>query len=539
MMRESAKSGTGFGGMCSIPARWLAVNVVAIAICGTVAAQDDGSRPPDLIPLPKFSPSRLPDKSERFPSPNLAPDWLFEGAKGGKPPRVDLDPTKLPSRSGSDYFHSPRPSSTADELLIPIRFESPEQVAGDVNNRTQHALDKERQLLLDLDREIRLHPERAELYYQRGISRVVLSWRGDTEALAAAWTDLCEAMKRDPGNADFRFARGWIATKLGDTNTVLSELSHGLYSRPENPWALNLRGQINKERHRYDKALADFNRAIAIDPGYGRSVDLLKARSACFAAHGFYRRAVWDLDAAMAGHSFDSYAYLRRARYFGRLGEKQRARADVCELIQIRPDDPGFRVECNLTLIGLGEYTRAYRDADQLVRKYPDQGVPYLLRFDAAYLAARRRDYLLNQVEQLARSAERLLPVRPLPAMVRVACVALTASGRELALRDMEHGLDRIADFSLPHALAAVIYTREGRFVPTCRHLVIFAMRFHLRQFEFDLTLNHPGFSLWFQEYPLDDETPTKAERAAEKPIAEETRDIILTALASEASPRW
>ncbi len=511
---------TGPGPMPRRSLYWLALGIVGIATCHTAVAQDAGSRPPDLLLLPKFSP--LPPIGEELKAASTRPELTTAKAKRLSP---------------SDYFAPASSPATTDILPIPICFESPEKVADDVIARTRHSRDGKRQLFLEFDRQIRLHPDRAELFYQQGISRAVLAdRRGETEALATAWSELSEAVKRDATNADFLFARSWVARKMGETTMALSDLSRGLSLRPDHPWALTLRGQIYAERDRCGKAMTDFDRAVAIDPGHERSFDLLTSRASCFAAQGSYDQAVQDLEAAILVHSFDPYLYLLRARYLARIGEQQRARDDINALMQIRPEDPFLRFACNAALVGMGEYARAYRDADQLLRKFPVHPTPYLLRFAASYLAARQRDQQLKTVEDLARRVERLMPTDPAPRFVRVASLALTGAGRDRALKDMEHGLDLMPDLASPHAWGTAVNALDGRLVPTCRHLVLFAMRFDTRRFRFGLTDDRPRWVLWFREDCSHDEEPTVAEKHADKPIAEQARDILFAALVPDAS---
>lgn len=82
--------------------------------------------------------------------------------------------------------------------------------------------------------------------------------------------------------------------------------------------------------------------------------------------------------------------------------------------------------------------------------------------------------------------------------MIRTSSHALTGLGRELALKDMEHGLDLIGRLTFPYACGALVNGCEGRVIPTCRDTILAAVRFNPRHFQFGLSYNRMRHLLSF-----------------------------------------
>jgi tetratricopeptide (TPR) repeat protein len=129
--------------------------------------------------------------------------------------------------------------------------------------------------LADFDQAIRLKPLWI-FYYNRGVTRYET---GDDKSAIA---DLTRALQDKPGNsparADCLVARARCYINQAKSAPAMSDLNAAIKLR-EDSEAYRLRGIIHKVAHEYDKSLADYEKAIALDPksaeAYGTEAYLL------------------------------------------------------------------------------------------------------------------------------------------------------------------------------------------------------------------------------------------------------------------------
>jgi tetratricopeptide (TPR) repeat protein len=118
---------------------------------------------------------------------------------------------------------------------------------------------------------------------------------------------------------------------------------------PENDTLLMKRGDIYFRLERYDRAIADFTRAIKVDL---RNDAAYYYRAICHKQQGNISEAVSDLKMALA----------------------------------IFPDDGSYDTELGNLYLGQGQYKKALEHLHRAVPKDPDSGVPHLLRGTCYYL---------------------------------------------------------------------------------------------------------------------------------------------------------
>lgn len=451
---------------------WLASSVVAIAICGTTAAQDDGSKPPDLIPIPLPGPLKplsdlhypALDKADRDDTVELS--TYFE--------HLHLDLPGLTVAQPRDNAHRTRKSPRDD-----------------LPSRRRAAINT----IAYWDEEIRMHSDRADAYYQRAILRARGVQIDNRHAIDAVIADLSETLKRDPNHLKALAFRGCILVENDDDSGV-KDIERVLKLNPRHNQANYARALAFYKGGDFDAALDRLGRIGNISGETAARVHYLRCQ--CLAEKGRYGDAIASLTESMASYEIGAERYLERARLYHDLGICELARADVAEYIRLREKNLYSRITANLMLLQIGELGISYLDAERLRCDHPDDPFPYLLRFAARYMDACRRDRFLRQVEKVAGQAGLLLPVQPIPSMIRTSSHALTGLGRELALKDMEHGLDLIGRLTFPYACGALVNGCEGRVIPTCRDTILAAVRFNPRHFQFGLSYNRMRHLLSF-----------------------------------------
>jgi tetratricopeptide (TPR) repeat protein len=129
--------------------------------------------------------------------------------------------------------------------------------------------------LADFDQAIRLKPFWM-FYYNRGVTRYE---NGDAKSAIA---DLTRALQNKPGGprarADCLVARARCYINQAESAPAMSDLNAAIKLH-EDSEAHRLRGIVHKVAHEYDKSLADYEKAIALDPknadAYGTEAYLL------------------------------------------------------------------------------------------------------------------------------------------------------------------------------------------------------------------------------------------------------------------------
>jgi tetratricopeptide (TPR) repeat protein len=130
--------------------------------------------------------------------------------------------------------------------------------------------------LADFDQAIRLKPF-SMFYYNRGVTRYE---NGDAKSAIA---DLTRALQDKPGDPRARalclVARARCYINQANSASALPDLNAAIKLNGTDSEAYRLRGIIHKVAHQYEKSLADYEKAIALDPkspnAYGTAAYLL------------------------------------------------------------------------------------------------------------------------------------------------------------------------------------------------------------------------------------------------------------------------
>ena len=115
--------------------------------------------------------------------------------------------------------------------------------------------------LTEFDEAVRLNPKHAETYYWRGLAYVS---KQDYDRAIAEYTT---AIKRDPKDAEFHLRRCEAYSAKRDFDRALADCNEGLRRSPEKfPWGYTWRGVVYQGMGELDKARADYEHALSIDP---------------------------------------------------------------------------------------------------------------------------------------------------------------------------------------------------------------------------------------------------------------------------------
>jgi Tfp pilus assembly protein PilF len=135
-------------------------------------------------------------------------------------------------------------------------------------------------------------------------------------------------------------ARGQAFAKSGKTEEALAEFDRALALDPYNVPALYGRGLIYQSEKQHEQAIADFTAANGLTP---QKPEPLLARATSYLAMDKTREAAFDLDEAVQADPNAAQAWAMRGTVYERLGDKAKASASYSRALALRPKDEASR----------------------------------------------------------------------------------------------------------------------------------------------------------------------------------------------------
>ena len=185
------------------------------------------------------------------------------------------------------------------------------------------------------DESIRLKPDLAEAYNNRGVAKKDLGQR------EAAIADYDEAIRLKPNDAEAYNNRGNAKNNLGQREAAIADYDEALRLKPDYAEAFNNRGNAKKDLGQREAAIADHDEAIRLKPN-------------------------------------NAEAYNNRGNAKGDLGQHEAAIADYDEAIRLKPDYATAYYNRGVASVGLDNKDAARRDfgkAHDLARKAGEEDV--------------------------------------------------------------------------------------------------------------------------------------------------------------------
>jgi tetratricopeptide (TPR) repeat protein len=142
--------------------------------------------------------------------------------------------------------------------------------------------------------------------------------------------------------------RGLAWQLKGERDRAMADFNDAIRLDPKNTHAYNNRAILWREKGEVDNAIADFTKAIAIDPlphsdlaGPGH-VNLYANRGLAWKAKGDFDRALSDFDEALRQDSKDADARYFRSETLIAKSEYERAIADLDAVISLKPNASAY-----------------------------------------------------------------------------------------------------------------------------------------------------------------------------------------------------
>jgi lipoprotein NlpI len=151
----------------------------------------------------------------------------------------------------------------------------------------------------------------------------------------AGCTRIIEDAKQKPKARGVAFYnRGNAHVLKGDHDKAIADFDEALKLEPKNASIYNNRGNARGDKGESDAATADFEAAIKINPRYAAAYF---NRGNALAAKGETERALKDYDAAIKNNKRSVNAYIARGALFLASGASAKARADMKQAARIAP----------------------------------------------------------------------------------------------------------------------------------------------------------------------------------------------------------
>lgn len=232
--------------------------------------------------------------------------------------------------------------------------------------------------LPDLDKAVALdHQESSDIFYARGWA---FEHKGDKDRARA---DYRKALAIDADHqgaqeglarlaADSRAPTGASADarkaceSYGNADLTIDGCTQLIAKNVENlPDIYTKRGNGYRMKKDYDRAIADYDKAIEIDPSYSLAYSL---RGLAYAGKGEHDRAIADYDKALLMRPY-IVTYLNRGKSYFAKGDYDRALADYNKALELDPADPEAYCGRGDAYKGKGDEARAtdeYRAAERI-----------------------------------------------------------------------------------------------------------------------------------------------------------------------------
>jgi tetratricopeptide (TPR) repeat protein len=160
------------------------------------------------------------------------------------------------------------------------------------------------------------------------------SWGSNEKPQPAAQKPTENISPQNANDAQGHVTRGQVLAKSGKTDEALAEFDRALALDPYNVQALYGRGLIYQGDKQHQQAIEDFTAANGLTP---QKVEPLLARATSYLAIDKTKEAATDLDEAVQADPNSASAWSARGAAYERLGDKAKASASYGRALALRP----------------------------------------------------------------------------------------------------------------------------------------------------------------------------------------------------------
>ncbi|MEU6991444.1 tetratricopeptide repeat protein [Streptomyces sp. NPDC046465] len=216
----------------------------------------------------------------------------------------------------------------------------------------------------EADRALGIDGEDADALVARGVARTSLC-RYDL-----ALEDLDRALANGAETAWVLVLRARALGAMGEPERQLRDLDRAVaLGADDEAWVFCQRGDVLRDAGRDEDALADYRRALELDPDY---TPVYSSRAVLLSRLRRYEEERADWDRVVERHPDVSWVRVARAAVLRRLGAGDDALADLDRAGALTPDDVQVWSGRGAVLSGLGRFEEALAALDRAVELAPD-----------------------------------------------------------------------------------------------------------------------------------------------------------------------
>ncbi|MDR1592295.1 MAG: tetratricopeptide repeat protein [Prevotellaceae bacterium] len=206
--------------------------------------------------------------------------------------------------------------------------------------------------------------------------------------------DIDYLLNRTHSIPELSVEKGRVLLLKGDTLGALRVADATVRSDSLLPEAWGMRGLLRLMLQQHDSALADYNRAIALD---AQNASYYTNRGIIRYENKNFRGALADYDRAVSLRSDDYQVLLNRALLRNEVGDYNNALADLDRVISLQPDLHEAVYQRAIIAQQLGFHEEAVRDFSQIIENY-SQFVPAFYGRAQSYEALNRHQLAYNDM---------------------------------------------------------------------------------------------------------------------------------------------
>jgi Tfp pilus assembly protein PilF len=166
------------------------------------------------------------------------------------------------------------------------------------------------------------------------------SLSSDKETPKPQATTSAEISPANVSEAQGYAGQGQMLARSGNSDEAMAQFEKALAIDPYNVQALYGRGLIHQGEKRHQEAIEDFTAAHGLTP---QRADPLVARATSYLALDKLKEAAADLDEAVLADPNSAHAWSMRGLVYERLGDKPKAAGSYSRAIALRPRDDAAR----------------------------------------------------------------------------------------------------------------------------------------------------------------------------------------------------
>jgi tetratricopeptide (TPR) repeat protein len=258
--------------------------------------------------------------------------------------------------------------------------------------------------------------------------------------------NLTEVIRHNPKDPRPLIDRGAVYADKGDFSGAIADYNLAIALDPGNVTAYVARGNAYRDKGDLNRAIADYKLAIMLDPINAQAYN---NRAIAYSLKGYLDRAMADFDQAITHDPTHAESYYNRGRFYFKKGNVDSAISDFDQAIKIDPKFVDAYNRRGLRYSDKGDFDHAIADFSQAIAIAPKNADAYSHRCWARLVSGR-------QLQEALSDCSESLSIRPNDAD--------TLNSRGLLFLKLNRSDDAIADFNaaakLDVKLVSSIYGR-------------------------------------------------------------------------------